>query len=106
MREICSSGSVRGTSGNGRPYRERNLAVRPGAEEGRVAALLRTSIICRLHNLCPGQRRTTNLGPVLSSITRPEFDIERGFAANAAFLAAQLPFERHQACVTGPTLQK
>ena len=32
MREIRSSGSVRGASGDGRPYRERNLPVsaRPG----------------------------------------------------------------------------
>jgi hypothetical protein len=27
MREIRSSGSVRGASGDGRPYRERNLAI-------------------------------------------------------------------------------
>ena len=37
MREIRSSGSVRGASGDGRPYRERvsPVAVRPG--EGRFS---------------------------------------------------------------------
>jgi hypothetical protein len=34
MRETRSSGSVRGASGNGRPYRERNLAVAARSGEG------------------------------------------------------------------------
>src|SRR5262249_49671736 len=40
------------------------------------------------------------------SIARPKFDIERGLAAYAAFLAAQLPFERHEARVAWPALQQ
>jgi hypothetical protein len=39
------------------------------------------------------------------SIARPKFDIERGLASRPALLAAQLPFERHQARVAGPPLQ-
>ena len=40
MREIRSSGSVRGASGDGRPYRERNLPVsaRPGEGPFSIAA--------------------------------------------------------------------
>ena len=34
MRETRSSGSVRGASGDGRPYRERILAVGAGIDEG------------------------------------------------------------------------
>ena len=34
MRETRSSGSVRGASGDGRPYRERKLVVHPGPGEG------------------------------------------------------------------------
>jgi hypothetical protein len=34
MRETRSSGSVRGASGDGRPYRERDLAVGLGIGEG------------------------------------------------------------------------
>jgi hypothetical protein len=40
MRETRSSGSVRGASGDGRPYRERNLAVRPGLAEDRLPSSL------------------------------------------------------------------
>ena len=45
MRESRTSGSGRGDQGNLVPYRHRNLAVYRGVDEGRVAALLRTSII-------------------------------------------------------------
>ena len=40
------------------------------------------------------------------SIARPQFHVERGLAAHAASLAAQLAFERHQARVARPPLQQ
>ena len=43
MRETRSSGSVRGASGDGRPYRERNLAVGGRIGEGRLATRLSRS---------------------------------------------------------------
>jgi len=38
MREIRSSGSVRGASGDGRPYRERNLLLAAHLGEGRFTS--------------------------------------------------------------------
>jgi hypothetical protein len=42
----------------------------------------------------------------LSSIPRPEFDLERGLAPNPAPLTAQLPLKRHQARIARPALQQ
>ena len=42
----------------------------------------------------------------LNSIARPELNLERGLAPRGALPAAQLPLERHEARVTGPTLQQ
>ena len=45
MRETRSSGSVRGASGDGRPYRERVLVVATRSGEGPFTHPLQTSII-------------------------------------------------------------
>ena len=46
MRETRSSGSVRGASGDGRPYRERNLAASPWPVKDRSPPQS-----CRVQNL-------------------------------------------------------
>ncbi|MEA2819405.1 MAG: hypothetical protein QOJ86_1409 [Bradyrhizobium sp.] len=48
MREIRSSGSVRGASGDGRPYRERYLAARRRAAKRPESTPLQTSITASL----------------------------------------------------------
>jgi len=42
MREIRTSGSVRGASGNGRPYRERTPAAAAAHRPGRICPLAAT----------------------------------------------------------------
>ena len=95
----------------------RNLAARPVVDKGRVAVLLRTSIIAGCTTAPQAARAPTKshrgrapcdalLGPALSSIARPQFHVERGLSSRPASLTAQLPFERHQARVTRPALQE
>src|SRR5216683_3590524 len=52
MRETRTSGSVRGASGDGRPYRERNLAAGPDVGEGLLSMLCRPPSI---HDLRSGE---------------------------------------------------
>ena len=70
MRETRSSGSVRGASGDGRPYRERKAAIAARSGEGRqsipAAVILRMRAGCRLwgHGLnIPQPRGTAALPP-------------------------------------------